>query len=184
MWGFLLFIHSLLLFQEDVELLTDEGAGWRLGATLQLTATSTFCFVWVSKPCLENSFIKPSNQAEPFLWQGRTHGEHLPGVGSGVLWVPQLWAGWGLHGQLGKAPGWRFPSLNILIWGPGRPKLVLGGSGSHCWEQQLAVTTHSTQIYLTLLHFSCFHMDPLSKLWGRKVVQVENVMSLIFTLFL
>lgn len=177
-----------------------QGEGWGLLSSWQQQAH--FAVFDCQKSCLKHWFIKqspaktlkaePSKQAEPFLlrsqgqntWRAHT----CLSVGSvGVLGAHSSDQSKNSMGSWKKAlPEGSQPLLylNSLIWGAGKPKLMLGVSGSHYWEQQLAVTTHSTQICLLLFHFSCFHMDPFPKLWGREAVQVENVMSLVFILFL
>lgn len=134
MWIFLLFIHSFLLFQEDVEFLTDEGAGWGLEATLQLTATILLCLTVKILPETLIYKAQPSKQAEPFLprSQGRAHWEHtVPWCGQcGCSGCSQPWPGWGLMASWEKA--WlEVPLLYLssLTWGPGKPKLMLGISG-------------------------------------------------------
>lgn len=110
------------------------------------------------------------------------------GVGSvGVLGAPSSDQGEDSMGSYKKAlavgsqasappeqPDLRSRKAQINAWGLWT---TLMGAVAHCHP-------HSMQICLTLLHFSCFHMDPLCKLWGRKAGQVENVMALVFILFL
>lgn len=135
---------------------------------------------------------QPSKQAEPFLLtsqgQNTSRAHVCLGVGSvGVLGAPSSDQGEDSMGSWEKAlavgsqasappeqPDLRSREAQINVWGLW---VALMGAVARCHP-------HSIQICLTLLHFSCFHMDPLSKLGGGKGGQVENVTSLVFILFL
>lgn len=182
MWMFLLFIHSFLLFQEDVEFLTDEGAGWGLEATLQLTATILLCLTVKILPETLIYKAQPSKQAEPFLprSQGRAHWEHtVPWCGQcGCSGCSQPWPGWGLMASWEKALAGGSSAL------PQQPDLRSRKAQINAWDLWIgsSSTTHSTQncwLYsisavfiwihlpnsragkLSRLKMSCIHLIPL-----------------------